>query len=46
MPENIETSNIDRNIKILEDLDAVILEDILEGLGNDLKQLKKIHQTE
>ena len=43
MPGNIKTPKIDRNTKILEDLGAVVLviTNVLESFGNDLKQLKE-----
>ena len=43
VPRITETSNIDRNMKIPEDLGAVIYDitNALENFGNDLKQLKE-----
>ena len=43
MPGNIETSKIDRNTSILEDLSAVIynITNVLENFWNDLKQLQE-----
>ena len=43
VPGITETSSIDRNMKIPEDLGAVIYDitNALENFGNDLKQLKE-----